>query len=144
MRKLLYIIWFIFSVCVLRAEEITLFNANGEPTAYIDTDDDDLTIYMWNGYPVAYLTTTNDDDFNIYGFNGKHLGWYSDGIVRDHKGYAVGFIKGAVNIYTKYEPYKSYKQYKPYKSYKEYAPYKPYFQNSFSNESLALFLKRGR
>ena len=102
----------------LLAEEISLFNSNGEPVAYIDTDDENCTIYMWNGYPVAYLTTTSDDDFNIYGFNGKHLGWFCDGIVRDHEGYAVGFQKGAVSKYTQYEPYKSYKQYKPYKSYK--------------------------
>ena len=126
------------------AEEISLFNSNGGPVAYIDTDDENCTIYMWNGYPVAYLTTTSDDDFNIYGFNGKHLGWFCDGIVRDHEGYAVGFQKGAVSKYTQYEPYKSYKQYKPYKSYKKYAPYKPYYKSSFSSESLALFLNKGR
>lgn len=125
------------------AEEITLFNSDGEATAYIDTEDEDLTIYMWNGTPVAYLES-NGNAFHIYGFNGQHLGWFEDGIVRDSKGYAVGFIKGATNIYTKYEPYKSYKKYKPYKSYKSYAPYKPYYKNTFSNESLSLFLMKGK
>ena len=144
MRKILLFLMLVTSTCTALAEEISLFNSNGEPVAYIDTDDEDCTIYMWNGYPVAYLTTTSGDDFNIYGFNGKHLGWYSDGIVRDHQGYAVGFCKGAVSKYTQYEPYKSYKQYKPYKSYKQYAPYKPYYKSSFSSESLALFLKKGR
>lgn len=75
--------------------------------------------------------------------NGKHLGWLEDGIVRDHNGDGVGFLKGAVNIFTEYEPYKPYKQYKPYKAYKEYVPYKPYFTTNFSNETLALFLSRG-
>jgi hypothetical protein len=36
------------------AEEISLFNAQGAASAYIDTDDD-LTIYLWSGKPVAYL-----------------------------------------------------------------------------------------
>ncbi|MFB0973581.1 MAG: hypothetical protein QMB59_03310, partial [Bacteroidales bacterium] len=79
----------------------------------------------------------------VYGFNGHHLGWFDDGIVRDHDGYAVGFQKGALNKYTGYEGYKSYKQYKPYKSYREYAPYQPYDQSYFSNESLTIFLRRG-
>ena len=127
----------------IKAEEITLFNSEGEATAYIDTDDDDLTIYMWNGKPVAYLDS-DGDAYNIYGFNGEHLGWYEDGIVRDHDGYAVGFKKGAINKYTKYEPYKSYKQYKPYQSYQKYAPYKPYYRTQFSDESLSLFLTRGK
>lgn len=125
------------------AEEITLFNSEGEAIAYIDAEDDDLTIYMWNGTPVAYL----DPDgwgFHIYGFNGKHLGWFEDGIIRNHEGYAVGFIEGATSVYTKYEPYKSYRKYKPYKSYKEYAPYKPYYKSQFSNEPLSLFLLKGK
>lgn len=124
-----------------KAEEITLFNSDGDAIAYIDADD--LTIYLWNGTPVAYLDP-NGDAYNIYGFNGKHLGWFEDGIVRDHEGYGLGFKKGATSTYTKYEPYKSYKQYKPYKNYKEYAPYKPYYKTQFSNESLALFLSKGK
>ena len=124
------------------AQEITLFDSEGEARAYINTDDDDLTIYLWGGTPVVYLVP-NGDNFHIYGFNGKHLGWFEDGIVRDHQGYALGFIEGAINKYTKYEPYKGYKGYKPYKSYKEYAPYKPYYKNSFSNIPLSLFLKKG-
>lgn len=127
----------------ISAEEITLFNSNGEAIAYIDTDDEDLTIYMWNGAPVAYLDP-DGDIFDIYGFNGKHLGWYDDGIIRDHDGYAVGFIEGAANIYTQYEPYKSYKNYKPFKSFKSYAPYKPYNKSTFSNEPLSLFLMKGK
>jgi hypothetical protein len=139
---LLATVFSLFSVCFSFAEQITLFNSSGVATAYIDTDDA-LTIYLWNGTPVAYLVT-NGDSFHIYGFNGKHLGWYEDGIVRDHSGYAVGFQKGATTVYTQYEPYKSYKQYKPYKSYKEYAPYKPYYRTNFSNESLSLFLSKGQ
>jgi len=123
-----------------QSEEISLFNSKGKPIAYIDTDD--LTIYLWNGKPVAYLFS-NDNKLHIYGFNGKHLGWFVSGIIRDHEGDAVGFKEGAVNVYTEYEPYKAYKQYKPYKSYKEYAPYMPYLSTSWSNTPLSLFLAQG-
>lgn len=125
------------------AEEITLFNLDGEAVAYIDAANEDLTIYMWSGTPVAYLVP-DGQAFSIYGFNGEHLGWFEDGIVRNHKGYGVGFRKGATSIYTKYETYKSYKKYKPYKSYKKYPPYKPYYKTQFSEESLSLFLMLGK
>ncbi len=126
-----------------QSEEVTLYNSKGEPTAYIDVNDSDLPIYTWKGLPVAYLSTA-DKGFHIYGFNGEHLGWYEDGIVRDHEGKIVGFRKDAVNVYTKYESYKAYKQYKPYKSYQKHAPYKPYYKNTFSDETLILFLMRGK
>ena len=121
-------------------DEISLFNSKGIATAYIDTDD--LTIYLWDGKPVAYLSKSNGE-FNIYGFNGKHLGWFIKGIVRDHDGDAVASTKEATNNYKEYEPYKGFKEYKPYKSYKEYAPYKPYFSTSWSKTNFKLFLLQG-
>lgn len=119
--------------------EETLFDIFGKPIAYISYDEEQ-TIYMWNGYPVAYLSSDN----TIYGFNGKHLGWYEKGYVRDLYGRIVGFNKLVSNVYTQYEPYKSYKQYRPYRAYKQYARYKPFFTNSRSNESLTQLLMRGR
>jgi hypothetical protein len=76
---------------VAHAQEITLFDYDGTPVAYIDTDED-LTIFLWNGTPVAYLSQSS-----VYGFNGKHLGWFKKGIVWDREGYGVGFVEGAVN-----------------------------------------------
>jgi 4-fold beta-flower domain-containing protein len=127
-----------------KAEEITLFNAAGEPVAYIDGADADLTIYMWNGTAVAYLVATEDEGFNIYGFNGKHLGWYEDGIIRDHEGYAIGFKESKCPVVTKYETYKSYKAYKPYKDNKEFEPIKPIYRTQISDGSLSLFLMKGK
>ena len=136
--KLLFISLLALCFNQTQAQEISLFNSKGSAVAYVDTDDDDLTIYLWSGKPVAYIS--ND---NIYGFNGKHLGWWVKGIIRDHDGDAVGATKDATNIYTEYEPYKGYKEYKPYKSYKEYAPYKPYWSTSWSSGSLKMFLLQG-
>jgi hypothetical protein len=118
--------------------EETLFEPNGDPVAYIDYNDDN-TFYLWNGAPVAYL----DISCTIYGFNGKHLGWYEDGIIRDLNGYKVGFNEKTLPLYAKFEPYKSYKKYKPYKNYKQYSKFKPIFKNNQSSITLSQFLFGG-
>jgi hypothetical protein len=140
MKYYLVVLFVCFSAFVNAQSEISLFNSEGEATAYIDTEDG--TIYLWEGKPVAYLHKKNGT-FHIYGFNGEHLGWFVDGIVRDHEGNAVGVTEKATNMYTGYEPYKGYKEPKPYKDYREYAPYKPYFSNSWSSINFSLFLIQG-
>lgn len=142
MKKNFVFLTLFISLNLSAQDEISLFNADGEAIAYIDTEDDDLTIYLWGGKPVAYLYK-NNGEFQVYGFNGNHLGWFVDGIIRDHKGDAVGATKDATSMYARYEPYKGYKAYKPYKSYREYAPYKPYMSNSWSSTNFKLFLLQG-
>lgn len=118
-------------------EEITLFDADGNPVVYIVPDDEN-TIYLWSGKPVAYL-----DGENIYGFNGKHLGWFEDGIIWDHKGNSVGFIKSRLPVFAKFEPFKAFKQFKSFKSFKEFAPFKPFKSTSISKTPLPIFLSMG-
>lgn len=119
-----------------QGDEISLLDGSGEAVAYIAVDDE-MTIYLWGGKPVAYL-----DGEDVYGFNGKHLGWFLEGAIFDHKGDAVCVLKGRHRS-PKYEGYKGYKAYKPYKSYTEYAPYKPYFSNRFSAVPCSLALGMG-
>lgn len=119
--------------------EETLFDSQGTPIAYINHNDDG-TIYLWDGTPVAYLSDNN----TIYGFNGSHLGWFEDGIIRNLNGEKSGFTKNTLSVYAKYETYKSYKKYKPYKSYKQFAMYKPYYKFGNSNEGLLNFLNKGK
>ena len=118
------------------AQEISLYDSEGEAVAYIDLSDD-LTIYLWEGKPVAYL-----DEEDVYGFNGNHLGWYSRGSIIDHDGDAA-CVEEERHPSPRYESYKGYKEYKPYKSYKEYAPYKPYETGRFSDFPCAFFLAGG-
>jgi len=136
--KLSFISFFVLFFNMSKAQEISLFNSQGKAVAYVNTDDNDLTIYLWSGKPVAYIS--ND---NLYGFNGKHLGWWVKGIIRDHDGDAIGATKGVTNMNTEYEPLKGYKEFKPYKSYKEYPPHKPYWSTSWSNNSFKMFLLQG-
>lgn len=118
-------------------EEI-LYSTGGQAIAYIAYDDEQ-TIYMWDGKPVAYV-----DSENIYGFNGIHLGWYIDGIIRDHDGNVAGFNKDAAKVSLAFEPFKSFKEFKPFRAFKEFAPFKPYFSLTNSRYPLDVLLRRGR
>lgn len=118
--------------------EETIYNAKGKPEAYIDYTDED-TIYLWDGTPIAYL---NKD--SIYGFNGKHLGWYEDGIMRDHSGNIVGFNKKAANVFVAFEPFKAFKKFKPFKSFEAFAPFKPFYHSTLSEFELIAFLLQGK
>lgn len=115
---------------------MTLFNNNGNAVAYFD--DDNETIFLWDGTPVAYL-----DNENIYGFNGKHLGWFEDGIIWNHNGEKGGFNKESLPVFAKFEPFKEFKKFKPFKSFKEFAPFKPFKSNTISKMDFSEFLKLG-
>jgi len=121
-------------------DEISLFNSEGKPVAYIA---EELTNYLWSGKPVAYLDEDSSGGFHVYGFNGKHLGWFVRGIIRDHQGHRVGGVKEVFLSSTQFEPFKSFKQFKPFKSFKEFAPFRPFFDNTWSDTSLRLFLFQG-
>ena len=124
-------------------EEISLFNSKGKPVAYIAVDDG-KTIYSWAGKPEAYLESdANGKGFHVYGFNGKHLGWFVQGVIRDHDGDAACAIKERMQT-TEFEPFKAFKEFKPFKAFKEFAPSRPAFSQSFSDTTCSLFLSKGR
>lgn len=120
-------------------KEISLFDSNGDAKAYIT---DDLTIYLWGGDPVAYMYNSNND-WHIYGYNGKHLGWYENGIIYDHGGKAIGTQKDAVNMLTSMEGMKNMKSMQPMKNLKEMAPMQPMFSRTWSRTPLIIFLRAG-
>lgn len=116
---------------------MTLFNKDGNATAYID--DADNTIFLWDGTPVAYL-----DNEDIYGFNGKHLGWFEDGIIWNHNGERNGFNKNSLPVFAQFEPFKAFKQFKPFRAFKENVPFKPFKSNSIAQMDLEKFLRFGK
>jgi len=141
MKKILFIFLIALSTTCF-AQDISLFNSEGDAVAYIDTEDDDLTIYLWDGRPVCYLYSSNGD-YHVYGFNGNHLGWFVEGIIRDHEGNAVGVTEEATTMFTNFEPFKSFKSFKPFKSFREFAPFQPFFSSSYSATNFKLFLLKG-
>ncbi len=116
--------------------EITIYDKKGKPCAYIATDDTN-TIYLLNGKPVAYI-----DDENIYGFNGKHLGWFKrKRVMYDREELRIGFTSISCPAHTLVEPEKSAKKVKPVKSVKAAAPEQPDFHLSKSEDKLLDFLQ---
>lgn len=134
------LVYSMLNVILAANGEISLFDSKGVATAYIA---EDLTIYLWAGKPVAYLVNDPFGGFHIYGFNGRHLGWFESGIIYDHQGYAVGAVKEAFLRPPSYEPIKGLKALKPLKSLRELPPLKPIFMKKWANTSLKLFLLQG-
>jgi hypothetical protein len=118
--------------------ERTLFDNYGNAIAYIAHNDED-TVYLWGGKPVAYVKNSNQ----IYGFNGKHLGWYEGDIVRNLAGEKVGFNNKSLPVFSNFEPFKSFKEFKPFKGFTEFAHNKPFYKNTQSGISLSDFFLAG-
>lgn len=141
LKRFLYICFFMLNISSFADDEVTLFSSQGEAVAYIDTSDE-LTIYLWDGTPVAYLDEDISGGYNVYGFNGTHLGWFVKGIIRDHRGDASCAVKEVMQT-TRIEPFKSFKSFKPFKSFKSFAPMRPLFSNSFGQISCKFLLMTG-
>jgi hypothetical protein len=139
MRTIATILLSLFSVIVFASGETALFDGRGRVVAYVA---DDLTIYLWSGNPVAYLDRDSGDGFHVYGFNGKHLGWFARGIVRDHVGKGACAVREVLSS-TEMEPIKSIKEIQPIKNINEIAPIRPIFSNSWSKTPCHLFLQDG-
>jgi len=118
-------------------DEVSLFDKNGDAKAYID---DDYTIYLWDGTPVAYMYK-GDEDWHVYGFNGKHLGWYCGGIIYDKSGKRVS---SPFNSKSKMLPFKSIKHITPIQTMREFEPFsKPKLSDDWGDVLLETFLKAG-
>lgn len=139
-RVLIVLLWaFAYWPHSLHAQsEISLFDSRGAATAYI-SETQGRVIFLWDGQPVAYL-----DSDDVYGFNGKHLGWWANGAVHDHVGAVACVIKSRYGGSTSYEPYKGYRSYQPYRAYKEYAPNRPSWSNQFSTTPCERLLETGQ
>jgi hypothetical protein len=117
--------------------EITLFDGNGRPVAYI-ADDNENSIYLWSGHAVAYI-----NEQHVYGWNGKHLGWFIDGIIYNLQGQRVGTVREKCPSATYAEPAK-YTKYAKYAKNAKYAPYAMCaLSTGYSNGSFESFLKQG-
>lgn len=139
MRRLLVFTLIVLASSAHAEDEVSLFDGKGSPRAYIAEDN---TIYLWSGKPTAYLERDPVGGFHVYGFNGKHLGWFGKGVVRHHEGNAACAVKEALRR-TDFEPFKSFKEFKPFKSFKEFAPFRPFFSREWSETPCRFLLSEG-
>lgn len=117
--------------------EVALFNKKGKPVAYIAEDGD--AVYLWDGTPVAYLY-----EDKLYGWNGKQLGWFTNGTVFDIYGLRAGFIKSKSPLVTELEPPKTMKQLKGAKKVRQTQVAKPVMCYGYSGKSLEALLEEGK
>lgn len=78
-------LFFSFSNSVF-AEEVVIYDAAGQYVGFFDPALD--SIYLSSGEPVAYIDKGTGA---VYGYDGRYLGWYRDGVIRDTNGYVIGF-----------------------------------------------------
>lgn len=121
-----------------QTEETSLYDSSGNAVAYIA---EDLTIYLWSGKPVAYLYGTTSE-IEVYGFNGKHLGWFENGYIRTNEGDGACGEKGVIPL-PKFESFKGFKKFKPFKSFRELAPVKPSMSTHWSRIPCQVILGLG-
>lgn len=120
--------------------EVTLFDKQTKPIAYISYTDRDSTIYMWDGIPVAYMVRGEE----IYHFNGRFLGWYRDGVLYDREGYAVaarkGVMRGEVIMNSPYTQsgVKGVKHIQPIRHIRALRPAMPRFRDEWSRDAIPL------
>lgn len=134
---------FFCSILNLNAQDLDIYNQEGNATAYFDLQDEDQTIYFINGKAVAYLYLS-DTIYQVYGFNGLHLGWYHNGVLRDKEGFMVGCVDGACYVIPRMGNFvRPFKQLKPFKSFRDLPSFQPQFIDLFSKLSLHEFLLNG-
>lgn len=142
MKRLFFLFVMMLTISTLSAQQISIYDSNGEARAYIDYDKE-ATIFMWDGTPVAFIEK-DGNDLCVFGFNGSFLGWYEDGIMYDKKGSAVGARKGAVNMITKIEKIKGIQKITPMRPITPITPIQPIWKSSWSNTPLIEFLYYGK
>ena len=110
---------------ITRKEEMLMvfYDNHGRPTAYTE---DGTHIYLFTGQPVAYFSREA-----VYGFNGRLLGWFSDGWIRDLSGNCVFYSENATGC----GPSKPSKCSCPSKSSKASMPSKASMQSRCSRAS---------
>lgn len=118
---------------------MVFYDCHGRPTAYTE---DGTHIYLFTGEPVAYF-----DGDAVYGFNGKHLGWFSDGWIRDLHGCCVFYSEnatgsGPLKPLKQLCPLKGLKQFRPLKSLRELRHLRPFDSLSWSPQSGKQFFAR--
>jgi hypothetical protein len=116
-----------------------LFDKNGNAVAYI-SDEKEHTIYLWDGRVVAYLF----ENEKIFGWNGRHLGWFIDGVVYNLTGHQIGYTREKSPVPVANEPVKPAKQLKPSQYPRYTTSARPRLSNAYAMGNLQEFLSQGK
>ena len=104
---------------------MTFYNNNGNPIFY---SDDNEHLFDFNGRTLGYFSNGS-----VFNYNGNHLGWFENGWLIDHYGNYTFFNEDASG-----GPMKPMKSMKPMKGMKEMKPMKSW---NWSNLSVKDYFK---
>lgn len=100
---------------------LDFYDQRGAPIAY---SEDREHIYTFDGRPVGYLS-----DGSVYGYSGKHLGRFENGLIRDNAGNVALFCQecsgGPIKPIKQIKPIKGIKQIRPIKGVRQIKPIMP-------------------
>ena len=115
-----------------------IFDKDGNPILILHKNG---RLVNFNGKSVGFL-----DGDSVFDYNGRHRGWFKNGVLRDHDGFCVGFTKRAkdssVPVFpiTKIPPIPSIAEIEPIRPIKSAKPIKPIKKLSWSNfDPISLF-----
>lgn len=141
MKRSFLLAMFFFSAYVTASNDLALYDKRGNAVVYISVDDE-LTLYSWDVVASAYLKRSQSNEFDVYGFNGNHLGWFTKGILIDHDGYVACAVKDRVTT-PNLPSFKSLKSLKPLKSLPQLPPLFPLLKNAFGQTNCSLLVASG-
>ncbi|WP_138106338.1 4-fold beta flower protein [Serratia fonticola] len=108
---------------------INLFDSSGTPYAYFD---DGVHLFTFSGEPIGYL-----EGDSIYLYNGRHVGYWANGVIRDSSGDVILFSEhattGPSRPLRKLLPLKGLKGLKPMKGLRQLKPLRPLNSMRWSN-----------
>ena len=117
---------------------MNLFDKSGKAVAHL-SEDQSHAIFLWEGLHIGVLV----EDRHVFGINGKHLGWFVDGIIYDPKGHRIGFAEGTCPVpVSKITPKWSQRS-KEKAMPKEKMPPIPNLTTQYSNQDFLEFLRAG-
>jgi hypothetical protein len=97
------------------------YSMTGDVVCHLHTDHN---YYLWNGQAVAYIV-----DDRVFGFNGRHLGWYENGWFYDRNNqpalFSADATGGPARPVRKVRPVRSNPQRKPPKAPRQIGLTKP-------------------
>ena len=116
--------------------ETTIYDIHRRARIYL-ADDAEKSIYTWDGHAVACL-----DGEQVYGWRGRHIGWFVDGILYDGAGYRVGFTAEACPEQTYAEPAKYSKHTHPKRFTRRDPHARPALSQGNSQQDLEAFIRQ--
>ena len=120
-------------------ENLTIFGRDGEPFLILHPNG---RLVMFNGRNVGFWERDS-----IFDYGGQHRGWFENGVLRDHNGRCVGFLKGAKDNpspffpFPRISPFPQFPQFEPFRPIVKIKPAKPIKQITWSPfDPLSIFM----